>query len=83
MITVPATANSRLASVVQQVLYTVPGPRDMKTKVSEQWGRSVKQTLVKANPFPRETCDRELCPWRRGEACRERCYREGVGYVSK
>ena len=80
----PATADAKLATGVQSVLDTVPGPRGMKTKVREQPGRSVKQTLVKANPFPRESCGRELCPWgRRGEQCKERCYRENVGYVAR
>ena len=81
---VPATADSHLATEVQEVLDTVPGPRGMQAKVMEHPGRSVKQTLVKSNPFPRVTCGRDLCPWvRRGESCKERCYREGVGYVAR
>ena len=52
--------------------------------VREQPGPSVKQPLVKSNPRPRESCGRALCPYTRaGEKCRERCYRENVGYMGR
>ena len=52
--------------------------------VRKQPGPSVKQPLVKSNPRPRESCGRALCPYTRaGEECRERCYRENVGYMGR
>ena len=50
----------------------------------EQPGPSVKQQLVKSNPKPREVCGRELCPYAMAKtACKERCYRESVGYMGR
>jgi hypothetical protein len=38
--------------------------------------------LTKANPFPRTTCGRRLCPWfSRKEDCQERCYRASICYI--
>ena len=81
---VAATKDSWLASTVQQVLSTVPGPTGSKIMVTERPGRSVKSNMCTANPFPRATCGRLLCPeTRRGEECRDRCYRESVGYAAR
>jgi hypothetical protein len=80
----PATKDSKLAMAVQQVLDTVPGPTGSKIRVQERPGRSVRSTLCSANPFPRPSCGRLHCPWtQRGEDCRERCYRESVGYAAR
>ena len=76
--------NSRLANMVQKVLTTVPGPKGSKIKVQERPGRSVKQSLVTANPYPRSSCGRKFCPWlANNDDCRERCYRESVGYMAR
>ena len=81
---VAATKDFWLASTVQQVLSTVPGPTGSKIMVTERPGRSVKSNICTANPFPRATCDRLLCPEaRRGEECNDRCYRESVGYAAR
>ena len=80
----PATKDSWLANTVQQVLDTVPGPKGSKILVTERPGRSFRASLCTANPFPRTTCGRQLCPdTYRGEDCRDTCYRESVGYAAR
>ena len=80
----PATKDSWLASTVQQVLDTVPGPRGSKILVTERPGRSVRASLCTANPFPRTSCGRQYCPdTDRGDDCRDTCYRESVGYAAR
>ena len=84
ILTVPATEGSKLAGKVKEALAAAPNPTGCSTLVREQPGPSIKQQLVKSNPLPREECGRELCPFRMGgEKCRERCYREGVGYMGR
>ena len=84
VLNIPASKDSRLAEAVQKALDTVPGPAGSKITVQERPGRSVKQSLVTANPFPRSSCGRKFCPWvTNGEQCRERCYRESIGYVAR
>ena len=40
--------------------------------------------MCTVNPFPRATCGRSICPETAGgEDCRERCYRESVGYAAR
>ena len=80
----PATKGSWLANTVQKVFNTVPGPKKSKILVTERPGRSVKANLCTANPFPRPSCGRQLCPdTARGQDCRDRCYRESVGYAGR
>ena len=80
----PATLGSRLATAVQVVLDTVPGPRGSRGRTQERPGSSVKSVLVTTNPFPRASCGRKYCPWTaKGQDCRERCYRENVGYAAR
>ena len=84
ILTVPATAGGKLAEKVKVALAAAPNPTGCSTLVREQPGPSVKQQLVSSNPRPREECGRNLCPFRMsGEKCRERCYREGVGYMGR
>ena len=84
ILTVPATEGSKLADKVREALAADPSPTGCLTLVREQPGPSVKQQLVRSNPRPREECGRNLCPFRMaGEKCRERCYREGVGYIGR
>ena len=84
---VPATKNLELALAVEEVLYTGPGPTAQggKAKVQEKPGTSVRSSLMRANLFPRDSCGKgNRCPWTaRGEACRERCYRESIGYIAR
>ena len=84
ILTVPATEGSKLAEKVRQALAAAPNPTGCSTLVREQPGPSIKQQLVSSNPRPREECGRDLCPFRMaGEKCRERCYREGIGYMGR
>ena len=80
---VPATLGSELANRVKSVFQETTSPHGLKPGVQERPGRSVVGTLTKSNPFPRETCGRQLCPWvASGESCLERCYRESTCYVA-
>ena len=80
----PATKGSRLATAVQEVLDTVPGPRGSRVLTQERPGSSVKSVLVTSNPFPRASCGRRYCPWTaKGLDCREKRYRENVGYAAR
>ena len=81
---VPTTKDSWLAKTVQQVFCTVPGPEGSSILVTERPGRSVRANLCTANPFPRASCGRSLCPdTLNGKSCRDRCYRESVGYAAR
>ena len=81
---VPATKDSYLAKAVETALERTASPTGLVTKVVEEPGPSVRSSLVRSNPFPRSSCGRELCPWlARGEECAERCYQEGVTYLSR
>jgi hypothetical protein len=84
IITVPATQGGKLADRVREALAAAPDPTGCATLVREQPGPSVKQALVRSNPRPREECGRPLCPYAMaGESCRQRCYRESVGYMGR
>ena len=84
VINILATKDSRLATAIQTVLDTVPGPKGSRILTQERPGRSVKAILVTSNPFPRPSCGRKYCPWTDlGSDCKERCYRENVGYAAR
>ena len=81
ILNVPATQGSLLASRVRDVLQETSSPQGLRPGVQERPGRSVVGTLTKANPFPRPSCGRQLCPWSaKNEDCNERCYRENICY---
>ena len=83
VINISATKDSKLALAIEEALASCPAPTGSKTKVQERPGRSVREALVKGNPFPRPSCGRKACPWvGRQEECKGRCYREGVGYLA-
>ena len=83
VINISATKDSKLAVAIEKALASCPAPTGTKTKVQERPGRSVREALVKGNPFPRPSCGRNSCPWvGRQEDCKDRCYREGVGYLA-
>ena len=83
VINISATKGSKLALAIEQALASCPAPTGTRTKVQERPGRSVRETLVRGNPFPRPSCGRKSCPWvGRKEECKGRCYREGVGYLA-
>ena len=80
---VPATLGSELANRVKGVFQETTSPMGLRPGVQERPGRSVVGTLTRSNPFPRETCGRQLCPWgARGDSCFDRCYRESICYVA-
>ena len=83
ILNVPATVGSELADRVRKALQQTTSPPGLRPGVQERPGRSVAGILSKANPFPRQSCGRHLCPWvARGEDCKERCYRESVCYIA-
>ena len=72
IVNVPATLNSELANRVKKVFKETTSPQGLRPGVQERPGRSVVGTLTRSNPFPRETCGRQLCPWvARGDSCFE------------
>lgn len=81
---VPATKESKLSTLVQEAIDVTSNPTNTKVKVMEKPGVSVKNSLVRSNPFPRPTCGRKDCPWvRRGEDCQEQCFKEGSCYLGR
>ena len=83
VLNISATKDNQLAKAVEKALSSCPAPSTTVTKVQERPGRSVREALVKGNPFHRPSCGRKFCPWvARGEECQGLCYREGVGYLA-
>ena len=75
-LSVPTTNNSGLARQLRSKLKGT-GPVGTSVKVLEMPGPTVIQSLVRNNPFPRETCGRAACPISR---CRDNCSKESVLY---
>ena len=63
IVNISATKDNKLTLAIEQALGSCPAPKDTLTKVQERPGRSVRQILVRGNPFPRATCGRKYCPW--------------------
>ena len=80
--TVPTTPDGLLAKQMTASLAACPAPGKCKTKVIEGGGQTVKQNLMRGNPFPRQSCGREDCIVDQCSegGCKEKCYLEGVGY---
>ena len=83
--TVPTTSGGLLAKQMQTTLESCPAPGRCRTKVLEGGGVTVKQNIVRSNPFPRQSCGRPDCilDQTSDKGCRERCFKEGVGYSSR
>ena len=81
---VPTTPGGALAREMQTTLTSCPAPGRCKTNVIEGGGVTVKQNIVKSNPFPRLSCKRPDCVLDQmsDRGCRGKCFHEGVGYVS-
>ena len=79
---VPTTPGGTLAKNMQTILASCPAPGRCRTKVLEGGGVTVKQNVVKSNPFPRPSCGRPDCILDRTRegGCGGNCFREGVGY---
>ena len=83
VINISATKGNKLVEAIEEALSSCPAPTNTKTKVQQRPGRSVREALVRGNPFHRPTCGRKFCPWAaKKEDCRGMCYREGVGYLA-
>ena len=65
---------------MESVLRRIPGPTDQLLRVQERPGPSLRVTMVRNDPSPRETCGRPGCPLARDGPCRDRCYQENIGY---
>ena len=83
MLWVPTTINRNFMGAIKKKLDEIDGPKGLKTMIVEKPGRSIKEMLKLANPFPREDCGRAECPWKiRNEMCNMRCYKEGMTYYA-
>ena len=81
VINISATKDSKLALAIKEALDSCPAPSNTVTKVQERPGRSVRDFLVKGNPFHCPSCNKQYFPWvSRGEECRVMCYRKGMGW---
>ena len=78
---VPHSKNDRVKHKVGEVLRRIPGPTDQCLRVQERPGPSLRMSLVKNDPFPREKCGRTGCPLSREGKCKNRCYTESIGYT--
>ena len=77
---VPATLGSRLATIVKNVLDKSDPPAGFKTLVLEDGGRSIKSDIVKSDPFPKASCDRETCLMCSNEPSGGKCWSSSVVY---
>ena len=60
-IMLPATMDGELTNKVRKALEASQPPMGFRTLVLEDGGRSVKSDLVRSNPFPRLSCNRDNC----------------------
>ena len=80
---VPWTENSNLAKRLRKVLEEHKGPKGTTVKVVEKPGNMTMTDVRSNKKFTRSSCGRERCPLRiTGKCCYDRCYQEGVIYVS-
>ena len=56
---ISASKDSKLAMAIKEALDSCPAPRNTVTKVQERPGRSVRDFLVRGNPFHRPSCNRQ------------------------
>ena len=80
-IMVPTTPGSALAKGLREVLRMEQGPKRTSVKVVERPGAAIHQGLARNNPFPRQHCHREDCPYAKaGSLCKEKCLSVGLVY---
>ena len=85
---VQATVDSRLAKVIKDTLEGTEAPSDLKTLVLEDGGTSLRQLLVKSDPYESHRCGRKWCTICRMEetsgepleGVRVSCFQSGIGY---
>ena len=83
-IMIPWTENSSLARKLRTVLEEFRGPKGTSVKVVEKPGVMVMTDVRSNKKFTRISCGRDKCPLRSaGKDCFDKCYQEGIIYVSK
>ena len=75
-LSVPTTRNSALAKLLRSKLKDT-GPVGTSVEVLEMPGPTIIQSLIRNNPFPRETCGCQACPI---SNCKDNCSKEAVLY---
>ena len=79
---VPFTPDGELKERVGKSIKSNRAPEGIFTKVQEDSGSQLKSSVMKSDPFPRNTCQRDLCPLTRGgQECRERCFQAHCNYA--
>ena len=81
VVNVPYSKKYRVRHRVEKILEVVPGPSDQCLRVQEHPGPSLRVSMIRNDPFPREKCDRPGCPLGRDGNCNNKCYNESVGYT--
>ena len=82
VLSVPNTPQEVLRERIERAVRAGQGPREQLLKIVEQPGVSVRNSLCRSNPIPREHCHRRACPLR-DQGCKERCLKESVNYVAR
>ena len=78
----PFTLDGELKNRITNSIKSSRAPEGVFTKVQEDSGMPLKSMLMKSDPFPRSTCNRDLCPITRGgQECRERCFQAHCNYA--
>ena len=75
--TIPATENTRLHSVIRNVLHEGEGPRKMKTLCQESGGIPLKRVLVSSDPW-RMNCT--ICRLVPSKEQKIPCHQANIGY---
>ena len=79
---VPMTDGGVLRSNVEEVVKKCPAPEGIKIRVQESNGVKLKHSLMRSDPFPRPSCERDECPLSTEEnGCRERCHQCHCNYT--
>ena len=81
VLNVPYSKNNRVKHSVENILRTIPGPTDQKIRVQERPGPSLRVSVVSNDPFPKDKCERVGCPLGRDGKCKNRCFKENIGYT--
>ena len=81
---VPSSNNERIKRAVEKVLREIPGPSGQYIKVLERPGPSIRASVMKNDPFPKNNCNRNNCPLTNSStdgSCKMKCYLEGANYT--
>ena len=79
-LTLPATMGSALLDKIKNIMTMVPSPKNYRTLLLEDGGKSLKQDLVKSDTAPDLACNRPDCI-----TCASghlgKCRKSGCGYT--